>query len=139
MSHGEAIIDISVDPLAARSARRQAVLRIGVPILGVVLVIAVIAVIAFETTRANRRGALELADHVLAATDARIAEEVTSYFTIPVRAMQEGATLSKHAQAGEARRALVEQFSMAAMEHVPQIADFIVGDAGGNFMMFRRA
>jgi hypothetical protein len=65
---------------------------------------------------------LELADHVLAATDARIAEEVTNYFAIPVRALQEGATLSKHEQAGEARRKLVEHFSMGAMEHVPQIA-----------------
>jgi adenylate cyclase len=137
-SDGQEIIDISADLRSARTDRRHAVLRIGVPILGVVLVIAVIVVISIETTRANRRGALELADDVLAATDARIAEEVTNYFAGPVRALQEGATLSRHEHAGEARRALVEYFSMGVMEHVAQIADFIIGDTGGNFMMFRR-
>jgi adenylate cyclase len=139
MSRSQVIIDTSVDPIATRAERRRAVLRIGVPILGVVLVIAAIAVISIETTRANRRDALKLADDVLAATDARIAEEVTSYFAIPVRALQEGATIAKHEQSGEARRALIEHFSIVAMKHIAQIADFIIGDAGGNFMMFRRA
>jgi class 3 adenylate cyclase len=139
MSRSQEIIDTSVDPFVARAERRRAVLRIGVPILGVILVVAVIAVMAFETTRANRRGALELADAVVAATDARIVEEVTNYFAVPVRTLQEGAELSKHAQAGEARRAFVEQFSIAAMKQVPQIADFIIGDEGGNFWMSLRA
>src|SRR5215469_10779222 len=139
MSRSQEIIDTSADPFTARTERRRVVLRIAVPIVGVVLVVAVIAAIAVETSHAGRRGALELADAVLVATNARIAEEVTSYFAIPVRALQEGAAITKHQQAGEARRVLVEQFSMAAMGYVAQIADFIVGEETGNFMMFRRA
>ena len=130
MSRGQAIIDISADPFAARAERRRAILRIGVPILGVVLVIVVIAIIAIETTGANRRGAMELADAVLAATDARIAEEVTSYFAIPMRQLEQGASLSKYQEVGDARRALAVQFSMGAMEQVAQIADFLIGDEG---------
>ena len=138
MSQGQAIINIAADPVAARAERRRARLRIGVPILGVVLMIAVIFTIAVETTRANRRGALELADDVLAATDARIAQQVTSYFAVPIRALQEGEALAEHVTAGPPRRTLIEQFSTAALKHVPQIADFIIGDSEGNFMMVRR-
>ena len=138
MSHGQAIIDITADPVAARAERRRARLRIGVPILGVVLMIAVILTIAIETSHANRRGALELADDVLAANDARIAEEVTSYFAVPLRALEEGETLAENEAAGEPRRIAIEKFAIDALRHVPQIADFIVGDANGDFVMVRR-
>jgi class 3 adenylate cyclase/Tfp pilus assembly protein PilX len=114
------------------------VLRIGVPVLGVVLMIAVILTIAIETTRANRRGALELADDVLAAADARIAGEVTGYFAVPLRALEEGVSLAEHEAAGAPRRALVEKFSTDVLKHVPQIADFIIGDSEGDFIMVRR-
>src|SRR5947207_6915454 len=120
MARGETIIDIDIDPFTARAGRWRSLLRIGVPVLGVVLTIAVILVIAVQTTRANLRGALQLADDVLAATDARIAEEVATYFEIPVRALGEGAALGEHEPAGEPRRALVEKFSIVSMKHVPQ-------------------
>ena len=138
MPRGHGIIDVAADPGAERRERRRVVLRVGVPILGVVLMIAVILGIAVRLNDANRAGALKLADDVLLATDARIAEEVTSYFAIPTQALQEGQTIGEHAPAGEARRALIEKFSMGVMQHVPQITDFIGGDSEGDFMMFRR-
>jgi adenylate cyclase len=138
MPSGNAVIDIADDPLAARAERRRTIRRVGIPVLGVVLMIAVILVIAVQASRANRRGALALSDEVLAATDRRIVEQVTSYFAIPIRTLEEGATIGEHEPAGEERRALIEKFSTGAMKHVPQIADFIVGDAAGNFLMFRR-
>ena len=45
-------------PRVPNAARTR--LRIGVPILGVVLTVAVIVVISLQMTGANRRGALEL-------------------------------------------------------------------------------
>ena len=72
MSRGQAIIDVYADPGAVRAERRRAVLRIGVPIVGVVLMIAVILFIALYASRGNRSSALKLADEVLAATDDRI-------------------------------------------------------------------
>jgi len=138
MSQGQAIIDITADPVAVRAERRRARLRIGVPILGVVLMIGVILLIAIETTRANRNGAMKLADDVLAANQARIAEEVTAYFAVPLRHLQEGVSMAGREPAGEARRALVQRFATDVLQHVPQITDFIIGDANGDFVMVRR-
>jgi adenylate cyclase len=138
MSRGQAVIDITADPVAARAERRRARLRIGVPILGVALMIGVILLIAIETTHASRNGAMKLADDVLAANEARIAGEVTGYFAVPLRALQEGATIARREPKGQARRALVQRFAVDVLQHVPQIADFIIGDASGDFVMILR-
>jgi hypothetical protein len=138
MSQAQAIVDITADPVAVRDERRRARLRIGVPILGVVLMIGVILLIAIETTRANRNGAMKLADDALASSQARIAEEVTGYFAVPLRQLQEGVSIAGREPPGEARRALVERFATDVLQHVPQIADFIIGDANGDFVMVLR-
>ena len=75
MARGTAVIDIDTDPFAARADRRRALLRIGVPVLGVVLMIATILVIAFHSYRANRDGALALSNDLLGALEQRIAAE----------------------------------------------------------------
>jgi hypothetical protein len=66
MARGTAVIDIDADPFAARADRRRALLRIGVPVLGVVLMISTILLIAFHSYRANRDGALALSNDLLA-------------------------------------------------------------------------
>jgi adenylate cyclase len=138
MPRTDAVIDLDADPLATRADRRRRLRRIGVPILGVVLMIAAIMIIALQLNHTGRRGALKLADEALAATDASIKEQVTSYFAIPSRALEEGVTIGEHESEGEGRRALIEKFSISAMKHIPQIADFIVGNSAGDFLMFRR-
>jgi adenylate cyclase len=138
MPPGHDVIDLATDPLAARADRRRTIRRIGVPVLGVILMIAVILVIAVYASRANRQGAMALSDDVLTALDARVAEEVVSYFGVPTRALAIGEKLAGDTAAGEPRRALVENFSIGALKEIPQIADFIFGDADGNFMMVRR-
>jgi adenylate cyclase len=138
MSRGHAVVDTAADPFTARTDRRRTMRRIGVPVIGVVLMIAVILVIAVQASRANRRGALALSDDVLTALDGRVAEQVTSYFGMPTRALSIGETLAGDEPPGELRRALVEKFSIGALKQIPQIADFIFGDADGNFMMVRR-
>jgi adenylate cyclase len=138
MPRGRAVIDITTDPLAARRERRRTVRRIGVPVLGVVLVIAVILVIALQANRANRRGALALSDDVLTALGGRVADQVTNYFGIPTRQLTVAEDLAGSAPPGPQRRMLVETFSMGVLREVPQIADFIIADADGNFMMVRR-
>jgi adenylate cyclase len=88
-----------------------------------------------QANKANRRGALALSDDVLTAVNARIHEEVTSYFGIAARALAEGATLAEREPPGEPRRTLIEKFSSVIVKHVPQIIDFVIADADGNFMM----
>jgi len=101
---GDAVVDITIDPIAASADRRRAVLRIGVPVFGVVLMIAVILVIAVYADSADRRGALALSDDVLTALDARIAGQVTQYFGTPGRALAIGEDLTGVVPPGELRR-----------------------------------
>jgi hypothetical protein len=100
--------------------------------------IAVILIISVKTSQANRRGTLGLADEVLAANDAQIAIEVAGYFAVPLRALEEGIEIARREPDREVCRAQVEKFAIDAMNHVPQIADFILGDATGDFVMVRR-
>ena len=72
MGRGNAVIDIDIDPFVARTARWRTLLRIGVPVLGVALIIALILAITIYADRANRRGALALSEDVLTALDVRI-------------------------------------------------------------------
>jgi class 3 adenylate cyclase len=135
MPRGHAVIDITTDPHAARAERRRAALRIGVPILGVVAMVAVILLIAIQANRANTRGALALADDVLGATVARIEEEVADHFRIAARALAEGRMLAEREPPGEPRRELIEKFSIPVVRQVPQITGYIIAHESGDFMM----
>src|SRR5690349_10301941 len=81
MATGNRIIDISEDSVAVRRRRRHAALRIGVPILGIVLVIVAIFGIAIYEHHANRRGVLALSNEFLDTLDAQIAQRVAAYLT----------------------------------------------------------
>ena len=137
MARGDAVIDIDIDPFAARAARWRGLLRIGVPVLGVVLTIVVILAIAVYADQANRRGALALTEDVLAALDARISEQTASYFGPAARALVIGKFLAEGEPPGE-RREVVEKYSIGALKEISQAAAFIFGDQDGNFMMVRR-
>ena len=72
---GNAIIDLDTDPLATPAERRRRAFRVGVPIVGVLLMILVILAIAVYAQNANRAGALLLSDEILATLDALIGEQ----------------------------------------------------------------
>ena len=138
MPRGHAVIDIAVDPRAVSADRRRAALRIGLPILAVVTMIAVILLIAIHANRANTRDALALADDVLTATVGRIEEEVTSYFGIAARALVEGRMLAEREPPGEPRRVLIEKFAIPVVKQVPQITSYILASMDEDFMMVWR-
>src|SRR5271169_1535597 len=73
------VVDIDVDPLTERSRRRRTLARIGMPIVGVGLIIAFLLGIAVYADRANRAGVLGLSDTLLHAMQERIALEVFTY------------------------------------------------------------
>jgi class 3 adenylate cyclase len=132
-----AIIDLDMDPLAARTGRRRWLLRVGVPIAGVVLVVLVILVIAVYAQNANRAGALLLSDEILATLDARIGEQVGAYFGPAKR----GVALARDLLADERPdqlEQLFQKFAMTALKEIPQIDGLNFGDNDGNFVMLHR-
>src|SRR5258707_8431432 len=88
MVSGIQVVDIGVDPLAESRRRRRAWLRVGIPLVGVILMIAAILTIAVYSNRANREGVLALSDDLLSALDARIALEVSAYLDPAARSLR---------------------------------------------------
>ena len=137
MAAVQRVVDIAEDAVAVRRRRRHALLRLGIPILGVTLVIAAIFVIALYNYTANRRGALALSDDLLDTLDAQIAQRVAAYLDPTERTLRIVSTVAADVPLNE-RRASDERFAIGVLKELPQIAGVYVGDQAGNFMMVRR-
>jgi class 3 adenylate cyclase len=131
------IIDVSEDAVAVRRRRRRALLRIGVPILGVTLVIVAIFGIALYSHNANRRGVLALSDDLLNTLDAQIAQRVSAFLDPCERSLRIMRDIARDTPLTE-RRASSERFAISVLKELPQIAAFYVGDKEGDFLMVRR-
>jgi class 3 adenylate cyclase len=131
------IVDISEDAVTARRRRRRALLRIGVPILGVILVIVAILGITLYSHEANRRGVLTLSDDLLNTLDGQIAQRVSAFLDPCERALRIMREIARNTPLTE-RRAASDRFAVAVLKVLPQVAAFYVGDSGGNFLMVRR-
>jgi adenylate cyclase len=137
MAAVQRIVDIAEDAVAVRRRRRRALFRLGIPILGVTLVVAAIFVIALYSYAANRRGAIALSDDLLQTLDAQIAQRVAAFLDPCERAlriMREVAVDVPLIQQPDSD----ERFAIATLKELPQIAAFYVGDSAGNFLMVRR-
>src|SRR5215469_14801728 len=75
----DAVVDITRAPMGLQ--RLRALLRIGVPLGGVVAVIAAILSIVLYSENANRAGVLLLTDDLLTNLQERIGQEVIAYLT----------------------------------------------------------
>jgi class 3 adenylate cyclase len=134
---GSQVIDTSVDPLDEQRRRRRALLRIGFPIAGVVLLIAAILAIALYSERANRRDALALSQDLLSTLDDRIALAVSSYLGPATRfvavardVVNEGSVIS--------RLPMIKTVGASLLRQTPQIAILSFADEVGNYVMVRR-
>jgi len=112
-------------------------LRVGIPILGVALVIVAILGITFYSHTANRNGVLALSNHLLDTTDAQIAQQV-AFFIAPgeraLRIMRDMAHFTPPAD----RYVVTERYAVSVLKEVPQILAFYIGDSSGAFAMVRR-
>ena len=137
MAAGNRVVDISEDAVTVRRRRRRALLRIGVPILGIVLVIAAIIGIALYSHEANRRGVLALSDDLLNNLDAQISQRVSAFLDPCERVLRILRDVATRTPPTE-RRATTERFAGSVLAELPQMAAFYAGDSKGNFMMARR-
>src|SRR5215469_15426325 len=131
------VVDISLDPIGERRRRRRQWLRIGLPIAGVLLMIATILVIAFYSARSNEVGALLLSRNLIATLDDRIALEVSTYLDPPAKALHVlEASLGERAFFDQLAR--TETLAASLLRELPQIDSFSLADADGNYALFRR-
>lgn len=131
------VIDIGEDATEALARRRRAFLRVGLPVLGVLLIVASMLGIAYYADYANRRGALALTEEVLEALDRRIAVEVGAYLDPTARVARLVRDIVEGGAVG-ARRQLAQSFAASALRQIPQIALFSFADSDGNYVMVRR-
>ena len=135
---GTAESDVVIDPGRQRRARRQAFMRVGLPVAGVVVVVAALAAIVWHSVTSNRRDALELADEVIRAQEQRIMREVESYLGPAPRILELlRGVLSDGAFLGPAQGA-AEALGWQVLFDNPQIALVSYAHPDGSFMMVRR-
>ncbi len=126
------------DPLRARQEARRRLLRIVPPLLGVLAVVAGIIGIAVFLERANRQGALALADDTLSTLQARVDQQVEAFLAPIAQATRLTAQLAGEGRLDVADAPAMERLAMAILRDTPQVALFSIGDPGGNYTQVRR-
>jgi adenylate cyclase len=136
--HGAELIDLSLAPDEQKARRRRRALRIGAPILSVVLLIGAILGIALFTYESNRRGASVLSDDLLRSLEKRIGTEVAAYLApAPKMAQFARQTLSGETFSGDGTER-AGRFGRDVLHSYDQIASVYVADGNGQFLMIRR-
>ena len=130
--------DEIVDPTIAPSDQfRRFLLHIGIPVAGVVSVIAVIAGVGWHSYRTVRTGALALTHDLLVSQQDYIAKEVSS-FLMPASA---GAIVARDMLehgAPAVEQKIFNAYSSTMLRNVPQIQSFYLADSDGNFSELER-
>ncbi len=117
--------------------RRQLLLRVGGPVLGVALVVLSILGISLYSYRANRAGALVLSEAVLSGLQARIAGEVSSYLGPATQAALIARDMTARNAIADGQSA-IEGFAASMLNQVPNLEGFYVATGNGDFTMVRR-
>jgi adenylate cyclase len=136
---GDDIIDVDVDPRAARRQFWRRFVRFGVPLAGVVLIVGAIIAITFYSYRSNRSDALGLSQNLIAALDQRVAAEVAGYLEPAAQAVRTLAGLVPEQGLAPSGRPRLEQLMIALLRDRPQLASLYVGDPQGSFLMVQRS
>jgi adenylate cyclase len=127
-----------VDPFEDRGRPRRRLVRIGLPIAGVVLVITSILAIAIYTDRANRTGALALSADLIDTLQHRVAEQVAAYLQPAARATRIARGIAEAPPFANENLQIQERHAAALLRSLPQVALFSLADPQGNYLMVRR-
>lgn len=130
--------DEIVDPTIAPSDQfRRFLFHIGIPVAGVVSVIAIIAGVGWHSYQTARTGALALTHDLLVSQQDYIAKEVSS-FLMPASA---GAIVARDMLehgAANVEQKIFNGYSSTMLRNVPQIQSFYLADSDGNFSTLER-
>ncbi|MGH6900374.1 MAG: cache domain-containing protein, partial [Geminicoccaceae bacterium] len=133
------IIDVDVDPREVLRARWRRLARFGVPLAGVVLIVAAIIAVSLYSYRSNRNDALALSENLVEVLDERVRAEVASYLEVAVHAVRTVAGTLPATGLSASGRPLVERLALQLLRGRPQLASLYVGDPQGNFFMVQRS
>ena len=127
-----------VDPAETRRRRRRRWSRVGLPIAGVVVVVAALLGIGVYSYEVNRRDALQLADEVIRSQEQRILREVEAYLAPAPRAVDLlRGVLSDGAFLGAAQGG-AEAIGWQILYDNPQLALISYAAPDGSYMAVRR-
>jgi adenylate cyclase len=136
---GDAIIDVDADPREARRELWRRIGRFGIPLAGVVLIVAAIIGIAFYSYQSNRNDALSLSEDLVETLDQRVRTEVQAYLAPAAHAVRTLARMLPDDGLSSSGRPLLEKLAMQLLQDRPQLASLYVGDPEGNFLMVQRS
>jgi class 3 adenylate cyclase len=114
-------------------SRLRRILRHGLPVIGVVVVVMLVAVIAYFVYDSNRRGAITLSNDLITAIDRRVAVQTHSYLA-PAQQFLELADAAAAGRGVFEGGPEVERFAFHALDGIPPVSGFSYADPEGNFL-----
>ncbi len=130
--------DAVMDPTDARARARRRWARVGLPIVGVGLIIAAILGIAWYSYEINRRDALQLAEEVIQSQQQRISREVDAFLGPAPRAVELLRGVLSDGLFLGAPQGRAEAMGWQILYDNPQLAQISYANADGGFMMVER-
>jgi adenylate cyclase len=114
-------------------SRLRMVLRHSLPVMGVVVVVLLVAVIAYYVYDSNRRGAMVLSNDLITAIDRRVAAQTRAYLA-PAQQFLELADAAAAGRGVFEGGPEVERFALQALAAITPAAGFSYADPEGNFL-----
>ena len=118
-------------------SRLRMTLRHSLPVMGVVVVVVLVAVIAYYVYESNRRGAVALSNDLVTAIDRRVAAQTHAYLA-PAQQFLELADAAAAGRGVFEGGPEVEPFALHALGGIAPAAGFSYADPEGNFLYVLR-
>ncbi|CAI3923459.1 cache domain-containing protein [Commensalibacter communis] len=112
-------------------------LRIGVPILGVVLVVFVVVGVTLHSYRQTKSGILKLTHIILKTEQSRVSQEVMSYLSPATISSKLVVDMLSHIPS-EYETGMFYTYVMSSLRQTKQLQSFYLADEKGNFTMIER-
>lgn len=112
-------------------------LRIGVPILGVILVVVVVVGVTLHSYRNTKAGILKLTHIILKTEQSRVSQEVLTYLSPATTSSKLVVDMLGHIPS-EYGTGMFYTYAMSSLRQTKQLQSFYLADEKGNFTMIER-
>ncbi len=139
MRTAEEIVDTSLPPGETVVGTGRHWLRLLIPGIAALLLVAAIVGITLHNARVNREDALRLTEDLIQALETAVQREVQAYLAGPRAVARFMADIADGGIAGEpVEDAAIERVMRTMMRRVSTIGGIFIGDAEGDFLMVQR-